>query len=127
MPRETGGSWITGGLFGGQNGDYRYRLPGSGSSRAVWQANVANGTYEVFASWTAHPNRANNARFNLLDGATFRHFSDQNQQVAANDAIVGGVSWESLGTVSVVSGTLIVELSDLANGVVVADAIRIVG
>ncbi len=37
-----------------------------------------------------------------------------------------GVTWQSLGTFHITSGTLAVRLSDNANGYVIADAVRIV-
>ena len=48
-----------------------------------------------------------------------------NQQFAPGDTTIDGQSWASLGVFTASSGTLVVGLSDNANGIVDADAIRI--
>ena len=47
------------------------------------------------------------------------------RKLAPNDASAFGASWEFLGTFGISSNTLVVRLSDMANGYVNADAIRI--
>ena len=48
-----------------------------------------------------------------------------NQKIASAGVSAGGMQWFSLGSYSITSGTLSVELSDNANGYVVADAIYV--
>ena len=49
-----------------------------------------------------------------------------NQQNAPSDATIDNWQWQSLGTYQVASGNLVVQLSNNANGDVVADAVRVV-
>src|SRR5262249_29617653 len=48
-----------------------------------------------------------------------------NQQQAPNDFSDQGGNWKTLGSFNVTGSTLVVQLSDNANGYVIADAIRI--
>ena len=124
---ETGGGWSTGGLAGANQGDYRFHRPGSGGNRTQWSfENLAAGQYQVFGTWVAHANRASNAPFTIRDGTTVEAIVRANQRHAPSDALVDGQVWESLGTYQIDNGTLTVELSDDANGIVIADAIRLV-
>ncbi|EAZ88683.1 hypothetical protein CY0110_12412 [Crocosphaera chwakensis CCY0110] len=50
---------------------------------------------------------------------------DMNQKIDPDDLIDGGTAWEALGEVQVTDDSLMVDLSDNANGYVIADAIRI--
>ena len=78
--------------------------------------------------WTTHSNRATNAPFAILDGATTcAQPASVNQQVAPADFSDAGVSWDSLGgSVRITSGTLVGGApNDAANGRLNADAIRI--
>jgi hypothetical protein len=120
------GLWQTG--TGGFQGSHRFQSAGTGSRTASWTIRVAPGLYEVFASWVAGANRATNAPYKVFDGATLRTVTPmlRNQQLAPDDGLFGGTTWESLGTFTISSGTVRVELSDNANGVVVADGILLV-
>ncbi len=82
--------------------------------------------YQVYATWTAAGNRADNAPYTISDGTTPLATVNMNQQFAPSDATIGGQGWESLGTYTAASGTLNVSLSDNADGVVVANAVTIV-
>src|SRR5262249_42483179 len=74
----------------------------------------------------AFSNRATNAPYTVLDGGTPLATVAINQQQAPNDFSDAGAFWEDLGaTYSVTGGALTVRLSNLANGYVIADAIRI--
>ena len=94
--------------------------PGAASNSATWTPNVAQaGTYEVYARWTQHANRATNASYAVdhAGGTTL---------VAVNQQANGGV-WNLLGTFSLSPGTAHkVTLTDQANGYVIADALRLV-
>ena len=48
-----------------------------------------------------------------------------NQQLAPDDFSTLGSDWEDLMTVQITGDSLVVQLSNLADGFVVADAIRI--
>ncbi|HLZ30193.1 MAG TPA: hypothetical protein VKV73_22955, partial [Chloroflexota bacterium] len=78
------------------------------------------GTFEVFARWTSGPNRASNATYVVT-------YSDGSKATSV-DQRSGGGAWQSLGTFHFTPGTDNgVSLSDKADGVVVADAVRFVG
>ncbi len=117
--------WKVGGLAGGFNGDYLYNAKGSGADVAQWNfTGLEAGTYEIAATWVAHPNRATDAPFTITGGAS-PFTVDVNQEAAPDDYMDSGVSWESLGTVTITGDTLSVSLSDDANKVVIADAIQL--
>src|SRR5262249_38248115 len=82
-------------------------------------------TYRVSATWLPHPNRATNAPYTVLDGTTALGTVPINQVLAPNDFSDAGGVWEDLGTFTISGATLVVRLSDAANGYVIADAIRI--
>jgi hypothetical protein len=113
------GTWPTSSATSGYYGTgYRYHWAGTGSNRVTWSFNVTQaGSWEVFAWWTSGSNRATNAPYkvNAASGKT----------VTVNQEVNGG-KWNSLGTFSFNTGTSSVVLSDAANGVVIADAIRLV-
>ena len=79
----------------------------------------------VFATWAAHQNRATDAPYTVLDGAVELGTFDLNQQIAPNDRTEAGTVWEDLGTFTVTGSSLVVELTNDANGYVIADAIAI--
>ena len=110
------GAWTvataTPGFFGE---GYRYRVAGDGANRVRWPAPA--GSFEVFARWTSGPNRASNATYVITHaGGTANVPVDQR---------VEGAVWRSLGKFSFGAGAdQGVSLSDRADGVVVADAVR---
>jgi hypothetical protein len=87
---------------------------------AIWTfAPGATGQYEVLARWTAAADRATNATYvvNHAFGST---------PVVVNQQIGGG-QWISLGSFEMTAGTsYAVTLTDVANGLVVADALQFV-
>ena len=76
------------------------------------------GSWELFARWTSHSNRASDAPFTV-------YHAGGSTTVPKNQRLNGG-EWVSLGVYSFNAGAGSVVLSDDANGVVVADAIKIV-
>jgi hypothetical protein len=113
------GSWAqastTAGFFGA---GYHYRVAGDGSSSARWPfPGTADGTYELFARWTSGPNRASNATYTITHaGGTTNVSVDQRSN---------GGAWQSLGTFRFgPAPEQGVSLSDKADGVVIADAVR---
>ena len=105
--------------------DHQSRPAGTGLGVAIYTFNVTPGNYLVSATWRAFGNRATDAPFTVLDGAAPLSTVDLNQQLAPNDRTVDGATWEDLGTFTITGNQLIVQLTDDANGRVIADAIRI--
>jgi RHS repeat-associated protein len=92
--------------------------PGAAPNTATWTLNVASaGSYNVYARWTAHPNRATDAKYtvNHAGGAT---------TVTTNQEANSG-TWNLLGTYSFNAGNTTVTLTDQANGYVIADAVML--
>ena len=125
---ETGTGWGSAGTSAANYlQDTRYHLAGSGSNTANWQFNsLADGAYEVYVTWSAWSNRASDAPFTVYDGASSLGTIDVNQRVNPNGATLGGRPWQSLGVFGIDNGSLNVTLSDNANGIVMADGVRIV-
>ena len=116
------GKWTTTTTTGGFYGaDYLFRTAGDGNSSVTWPfPSGTAGRYEVFGRWSAGPNRASNAIYviNSTSGAT---------NVSVNQKANGG-AWQSLGTFDFQPGKgQGVVITDKADGVVVADAIRFAG
>ncbi len=121
------GAWGNVTNLTGYQSDYDYHAAGNGSATATWTvANLAPGPYEVFARWVPFSNRATNAPFAILDGATSRGTVLVNQRLAPTGDLENGITWQSLGTFQIATGVLSVRLSNNANGYVIADAVRIV-
>src|SRR6202011_996982 len=101
--------------------EYRFRVAGDGSNTVRWLfPGAAVGNFEVFVRWTSGPNRASNASYVVTH-------TDGTRTVSV-DQRTGGGAWQSLGTFRFTPGPdNAISLSDKADGVVVADAIRFVG
>lgn len=107
--------------------DHDYRPPGDGSGTASWTfGSLLAGPYQVFTRWVPFTNRATNASYTVYNGATLQGTVTVNQQMAPTGDTADGIAWYPLGTFDVSTGVLRVELSDDANGYVVADAVRLV-
>ncbi|MCP3970809.1 MAG: hypothetical protein GY717_10955, partial [Rhodobacteraceae bacterium] len=97
--------------------DYQYHAPGTGANTATWAVGLGgSGSYDVYATWSAHPNRAGNA------GYTINHSGGS--EIVIVDQRQNGGQWNLLGTYTLDGGSNIT-LSDKANGHVVADAVTI--
>src|SRR5262249_50293424 len=121
----TVGEWTT--VTGqGFQGDVRVSNPGQGDG-AVWAfTGLVPGTYRVAAPWAPGAGRATDAPYLVFRGGTVVSAVRVNQQQAPGDFIDAGVGWQYLGgPVNVTGGTLSVLLADLADGPVVADAVRL--
>ncbi len=89
---------------------------GAAPNTATWTpALTAPGAYRIYARWTAHPNRASNATYTVhhTGGATT---VTVNQQQSTGE-------WVLLGSFDFIPGHR-VELTDEADGVVIADAVK---
>ena len=117
------GSWGTGLL--GYQGDSRFAAGGGAVARAQWTFVVQPGTYQVAATWPAASNRATNAPYSVRDGAQTLDTVRVNQQQSPADFQDQGAGWHVLGVFEISSEQLVVQLTNEANGFVMADAIRI--
>ncbi|MCA9108490.1 MAG: FG-GAP repeat protein [Planctomycetaceae bacterium] len=125
---STVGSWTSPARVTGHEGDVHRSPGGDGQKVARWEfTGLVPGNYRVSATWPAHVNRATNSPFSILDGVGGRvlHEAAVNQELPPDDFADAGSDWEDLVVVRVTGDTLVVELSNDANGYVIADAIRL--
>ena len=124
----TTGSWInqSGASF---SNSQRTSAAGGGENAARWLfENLADGDFDVFATWQPTEEAASNAKFALsADGdAPNETIIDQSQRPGYLSAhFASGSRWQRLGTLTVEDGTLEVRLTNDADGIVLGDAIRI--
>src|SRR5207244_914814 len=121
---STTGSWTQWNGFGFHN-QVHQGTPGTGSDTASWTFTVKPGTYQVAATWVANANRADNAPYTVLDGSTPLGTVNVNEKAAPGDFTDAGANWKTLGTFTVTGSTLVVRLSNNADGYLNADAIRV--
>jgi len=116
---SAAGTWPTSTSVAGFEGaNYQHHAAGSGSNTFTWSAGVAApGTYEVYARWTSHANRASNATY------TINHVGGSNPVTVSQQT--NGGAWNLLGSFEL-DGNSTVVLSDAADGYVIADAIQVV-
>ena len=114
------GTWPASTSVGGYYAtNYQVHAAGSGASVFTWTLNAPNtGSYEVYARWTQHPNRATNAKYTVNHAAGASLVSVNQEQ--------GGGAWQLLGTYGFNAGAASVSLSDEANDYVIADAVMLV-
>ena len=119
--------------------DFDYRVhagvSGSPSALARWDFTaLVPGTYEVFATWPHHESRADDAPYTVVTQVAGSQggFTEEsstvriNQKFAPGGAVAAGRPWQSLGVYSTAGTMLRVELGNDADGLVAADAIRVV-
>jgi hypothetical protein len=119
---QVKGTWTaTSTTSGFQGSNYLFHTAGDGLSTVTWPfPGGGAGKYEVFARWSSGPNRASNATYQITSNSGTNNVS-QNQKA-------NGGTWQSLGTFDFEPGKKQgVTLSDKADGVVAADAVRFVG
>ncbi|MFC0107749.1 golvesin C-terminal-like domain-containing protein [Kibdelosporangium aridum] len=113
------GDWNSAtGVDGYYGPNYRTAPAGTGNAVARWRPEVpANGRYEIAVWYTEDANRASNAPFivNHANGST---------TVSLDQRSRGG-QWVTLGTYWLNNASTI-ELTNAANGYVIADAVRLV-
>ena len=125
---STSAGWNPAATSIGHEGDLLHTSPGTGSRIATWTfTDLTPGMYRVSATWFAYTNRATNAPFTIRDGIAGPVLDTVlvNQQLAPNDFTDAGSDWEDLTTITITGNTLTVQLTNNANGYVIADAIRI--
>jgi hypothetical protein len=116
----TTGEWTTwtGQGFGSE---LQQAALGDKGSVATWTFDVADGDYEVAATWVPHPNRASDATY-AVNGSEVA--VDQRNQPASYEA--DGTAWQILaGAVKVTDQRIEVSLSGAADGYVIADGVRV--
>ncbi len=87
-------------------------------NQVIWHTGHGQaGEYEVYARWSAHPNRASDATYKI------QHESGESD-VVVNQQVSGG-SWNYLGNY-ILGPDSQIRLSDQANGYVIADAVQLV-
>jgi probable HAF family extracellular repeat protein len=110
----------------GNLNDVRRALAGNGAAAATWTFDgLAPGVYRVSATWSTASNRATNAPYTVFDGATPLGTVAVNQRLAPGDFADQDVTWANLGDFTVVGGSLGVRLTNLADGWIIADSVRI--
>ena len=119
----TEGPWVESSASSGYYGDNYHVIPsGAGQYSAVWNLETIT-DYDIYARWSSHSNRASNAEYLI-------HYIDESGSSAIDTVTVNqrsnGGEWVKLGTYRMSSLTGRVELTDAANGYVIADAIRFV-
>jgi hypothetical protein len=99
--------------------NFYYLIAGDGSATATFNPSpaLAGGTYDIYAWWSIHPNRATNAKYLINhDGGT--------DEVIVNQEQNGG-QWNLLGQYDFAAGTgSVVLTSEGANEYIMADAVR---
>jgi hypothetical protein len=117
----TIGSWTVSSSVG-FGGTQQSAPGGNGDLRARWSVPVVPGRYRVSATWNADTDHASNAIYSVEGGTST--IVDQRNDPSSFTA--GGAAWQDLATdVSVADELLTVEISNLADGTVIADGIRI--
>ncbi len=126
---STVGTWTTDTQSGFQ-GDRHLSDSGDGTNTASWTfTGLLPGDYRVSATWSARAApkvAATNAPFTLLDGTAQLATVAVNQGLAPDGFGDAGSQWQDLGgPYRITSGSLVVSLSNRADGTVIADAVRI--
>jgi hypothetical protein len=111
------GTWGTSTYAPGYYGaNYHYHTAASGTDTFTWTITITTpGTYEVFARWTEHSNRA--------PDATYTIYHDSGSTDVVKDQRSNGGTWVSLGIYSFNGVDDYVELIQSSSGIVIADAI----
>lgn len=119
--------WCTESRSNAFQADVRWNNGGHAGDKATWQfTDLSPGWYEVLVTYPHEGNQASDAPYTVYDGPTVRGTVRISQKVAPSGPVFEGSRWESLGLFSIAGDTLRVELSDDADGNIVADAVRIV-
>lgn len=113
----------------GRDGDHRTASPDGGAASARWTfQNLTPGMYEVATTWVPGLGLAVDSPFRIIHGSESAELGmfRVNQEGTPNSFTDLGSPWYKLGTQFAVTGTsLIVQLTNQANDLVAADAIRI--
>ena len=108
-----------------------HRVKAADSGTATWTfSGLTPGTYDVWVTYPHSTGRATDAPYTVFDSGTQIGSSVINQQNAPSGLTTtddGGTDWTSLGTHTIATDTLIIEVSDSPtnSGAVAADAMQI--
>jgi hypothetical protein len=121
----SSGYWSTSGV--GYSGGHQFEFGGTGGYAEWTIGNLPAGEYRVFATWPEGTNRGTNVPYSVSDGSYGLGTVSVNQRLApAAHAIAGGRNFQSLGSFSSVSGSLVVRVTNSSgDGRAIADAVRI--
>jgi hypothetical protein len=96
------------------------------AATATWTfTGLAAGQYRVTVTLPASPSYASDAPFSVFDGGKLLRTVTVNEKQVAGELAADGFRWQCLGTFAIRSGTLVVQLTNRANGQVAADAVKI--
>ena len=115
----------------GFRGDYRDNTKGKGTDTTSWSFAVPPGRYRIAVTWPGGvSDAATKAPFSVYNGTKLLGTVTVNQRVSPADFSDQGVAWRWLevkrgASFLISTGTLVVKLTDKANGLVLADAVRI--
>ena len=130
-PATIGGWWIEDYIgcpgYGGNFHSVDTANPGSAVATWTFPDLTAGEKYKVAVTWTTDSNpdnRPSDAPYTIKDGAAVLATVDVYQKTPGTDFEDEGVWWKILGTYTIDSGTLVVELSNDADSYVSADAVR---
>jgi hypothetical protein len=119
---ETG-TWTT--ATGGFNGSNRYAATAkTQTATASWSfTSLASGSYDVYITYFGQSSYSTAAPFSVYDGSTKLGTTNIDESILVTQAhgtlsqgIYSGVGWLYLGSFSISSGTLKVQLSNQAGG-----------
>ena len=117
------GPWKASSYDKGYFGDgYHVIRRGQGENSAVWNLELID-YFDIYVRWASASNRASNAQYEV------HHLDDSNRLVVDTvsvDQRSGGGEWFKLGTYKMSSLTGRVQVSDDADGYVIADAVKFV-
>ena len=118
-PWASPGDWHVE-LYNGQT--YQYHSAGSGANRATFHVVVPSaGSYNVYATWYPQAANATNTPYRIQHGSLS---APSYTTVLANQEV--GLELNLLGTFTYnQAGTYTIEVSDNANGTVIADAVQL--
>lgn len=119
------GVWRVGSL--GRNGDVHVASMSSRDTAiSRWNfSSLAPGQYRVYMSWTGDRANASNTPVTIVNGTQSLGTTYLNQRYASAGTLIDGTNWSKVRDITVTGSTLMVVLSNRANGNVVADAVRI--
>ena len=123
---EAGSGWLGLDDDGAYEGGFRYASAGTGQNTAGWTFAVQPGfLYHVNVTWSAGPDRADNAPFTVFDGNKAVTTVLVNQQLAPSGTSSDGQTWQGIYSFRPKSNTVTVRLSDNADGYVIANAVEL--
>lgn len=110
----------------GVNGGVRFSAAGSGNTATWTFTDLPPGPLRVASTWTHAPDRASNTPLTVRSGNDTLAVVTRNQERQPDDFTADSFHWETLALLPEFSGgDLTVELTDIADEFVVADAVRI--